>query len=208
MMGKKGIARRIAILAIVIVILVVGIIAVVYYLTLPSEEEKPPPAPVYLVPSEITFDATEVSVGHSFNVTAWVANATDLFGYQVALYYNATVINVTNAWQPSWNSSYVFYGKTGTPLNASEYFNVSGIYWGHCVIGFSLLKGEESFTGDGLLAVFEFEITADAPATSDLIISSIPSGIPEEQAFETKLKDSDNAEIVITATDGQYEYVS
>lgn len=160
------------------------------------------PVHVYLDPSEITLNVTEVSVGDRFNVTAWVSEVEDLFGYQVALYYNASVINVTNAWQPSWDSSYVFYGQTGTPLNASEYFDS----WGESLIGFSLLKGAESFSGNGSLAIFEFEIV-ESPAvdlTSDLIISYIPSG----GTFETKLKDSTGAEISFTVTDGHYGYTS
>ena len=161
-----------------------------------------PAARVYLDPSEIMLNVTEVSVGYRFNVTAWVSNVTDLFGYQVALYYNVSVINVTNAWQPSWDSSYVFYGQTGKPLNASEYFDS----WGHCLIGFSLLAGGESFSGNGSLAVFEFEIIS-SPAvglTSDLIISSIPSG----GTFETKLKDSAKDRIPFMGVDGHYGYVS
>lgn len=157
---------------------------------------------IFLDPSEIALNASEVSVGYRFNVTAWVSEVEDLFAYQVALYYNASVINVTNAWQPTWNSSYVFYGKTEKPLNESEYFDS----WGHYLIGSSLLEETESFTGDGLLAVFEFEIV-ESPAvdlTSDLIISYIPSG----GTFETKLKDSSEAVIYFTATDGHYEYTS
>lgn len=157
---------------------------------------------IFLDPSEIVLNASEVSVGYRFNVTAWVSEVEDLFGYQVALYYDASVINVTNAWQPTWNSSYVFYGKTGVPLNASEYFDSWGLYF----IGSSLLAGAESFTGDGLLAVFEFEIVESPAAdlTSDLIISYMPSG----GTFETRLKDPSNDLIPFTATDGHYEYTS
>lgn len=157
---------------------------------------------IFLDPSEIALNASEVSVGYRFNVTAWVSEVEDLFAYQVALYYNASVINVTNAWQPTWNSSYVFYGKTEEPLNASEYFGS----WGNYLIGSTLLAGTESFTGDGLLAVFEFEIVA-SPAvdlTSDLIVSYIPAG----GTFETRLKDSSNNVIYFTATDGSYGYTS
>jgi hypothetical protein len=163
---------------------------------------KPTEVEVYLNPTEIMLNASEVSVGYRFNVSVSVAEVEDLFGYQVALYYNSSVINVTNAWRPIWNSSYVFYGKTAEPLNASEYFGD----WGNYLIGSTLLAGTESFTGDGLLAVFEFEIVA-SPAvdlTSDLIVSYIPAG----GTFETRLKDSSNNVIYFTATDGNYGYTS
>jgi len=161
------------------------------------------PVRVYLDPSEISLGINDVYVGYRFNVTAWVSKVEDLFGYQVALYYNASVINVTNAWQPSWDSSYVFYEQTGEPLNGSEYFDS----WGHSIIGFTLFSGAESFTGNGSLAVFEFEIVS-TPAiglTSDLIISYIPPG----GTFETKLKDSSNDLIPFKVTsDGHYGYTS
>lgn len=161
------------------------------------------PVRVYLDPSEISLGINDVSVGYRFNVTAWVSKVEDLFGYQVALYYNASVINVTNAWQPSWDSSYVFYGQTGEPLNGSEYFDS----WGHSLIGFTLFSGAESFTGNGSLAIFEFEIVS-SPAvglTSDLIISHAPTG----GTFETKLKDSSNDPIPFkVTTDGHYGYTS
>lgn len=159
---------------------------------------------VRLDPSEIALNVSEVSVGDRFNVTAWVSTVEDLFAYQVALYYNASVINITDCWQPTWNSSYVFYGQTGTGNTSYDSFDS----WGESLVGSSLLSGETSFTGDGLLAVFEFEIVASPTVdlTSDLIISSVPSGIPPEHAFETKLKDSTGAVIDFTAIDGHYEY--
>lgn len=163
---------------------------------------KPTEVEVYLDPAEIMLNASEVSVGYRFNVSVLVSNVEDLFGYQVALYYNSSVIDVTNAWQPTWNSSYVFYGKTAVPLDESEYFDS----WGNYLIGSTLLAGTASFTGDGLLAVFEFEIVA-SPAvdlTSDLIVSYVPEG----GTFETRLKDPSNSVIYYTATDGNYGYAS
>ena len=220
MMDKKGIARRTAIIAIAIVILAAGTGAVYYYYSTLKEEEGPPTptAFIYLDPSEISFNVNETPVGHRFNVTAWVSNVTDLFGYQAAIYYNTSVINMTNAWLPTTDSDWVFFGQVGIPLVEYLYYFDS---WGYTLIGFAGYTGMTTpVNGTGKLAVFEFEIIAspqDGSLTSPLIISEIPSGIPFEQAFETKLRTPYTEELPsgeprpvlldFTATDGQYEYI-
>ena len=160
---------------------------------------------VYLDPPEILFLPDEVPVGHGFNVTAWVSDVTDLFGYQVTLYYNSTVINMNKALLPSTDTSYVFYGQSGIPI-APSYGGFDD--WGYCVIGFTGLPGVTPlFSGTGKLSIFEFEVIALPTVgnlTSDLIIS-YPVGGPE---FETKLKDSAGGTMDVTATDGQYVYMS
>ena len=163
-------------------------------------------ASIYLDPSEILFEPDEVPIGHRFNVTAWVSNVEDLFGYQVALYYNASVIKMTNNWVPTWDSEWVFYGQVGLPVGPDlGYFDS----WGYGLIGYSLVPFDTptTFNGTGKLAIFEFEIIALPTVgnlTSDLIISYSVGG-PE---WETKLKDSAGDPIDLTATDGHYVYMS
>ena len=157
---------------------------------------------IYLDPSETTLNTSEVSVGHHFNVTAWVSDVSDLMGFQVALYYNASVINMTSA---SLASDYVFAGQAGIPLGPSYgYFDS----WGVGFVGFSGLATTTPFTGTGTLAVFEFEVIAAPPEgsslTSDLIISYKVAG----GTYETKLKDSTGGAISFTAADGHYEYAA
>ncbi|MDH5266937.1 MAG: carboxypeptidase regulatory-like domain-containing protein [Candidatus Bathyarchaeota archaeon] len=156
---------------------------------------------IYLEPSEIVLNTGEVSVGHRFNVTAWVSNVADLMGFQVALYYNASVINMTSA---SLHADHVLAGQLGIPLKRYEYFEP----WGVGFIGFGAFYGATPFTGTGKLAVFEFEIIAAPPGggslTSDLIISYKPG----EGVYETKLKDSAGVPMAFTGTDGSYEYES
>jgi len=153
---------------------------------------------VYLDPSENSFDVGEVSVGHRFNVTAWVSDVSDLMGFQVALYYNASVINMTSA---SLASDYVFAGQAGIPLGPLINYTDS---WGYGFVGFSGLGGMTTpFTGTGKLAVFEFEITTVPEVgnlTSPLIISYKVTG----GTYETKLKNSTGGAIIFTGTDGSY----
>jgi len=156
---------------------------------------------IYLDPSEIEFDIIDVSVGDRFNVTAMISNVSDLMLFQVALYYNASVINMTNAWLPTWNSSYVFYGQNDTAIGPSyTYFDS----WGCGLIGFNGSTGTTTpFTGSGMLTVFEFEIIAAPEAgnlTSPLIISYKVSG----GTYESKLRDSTAGAISFVGTDGSY----
>lgn len=168
---------------------------------------------VYLFPSEIALSTSEVSVGHRFNVTAWVSNVSDLMGFQVALYYDISTLNMTNAWLPTWNSSFVLYGQTGIPLERYASFDS----WGYGVLGFTGFSGLATpFNGTGTLAVFEFEIIATPSAggslTSNLIISPEnsppnPNLTPPRVVYETKLKDSAQNPIDFAAVDGYYEYI-
>lgn len=177
---------------------------------------KPSATAVYLVPSEIRLNTAEVSVGYRFNVTAWVSNVDDLLGFQVALYYDASVINMTKAWLPTWNSSYVFYEQNGIPTAKFGYFES----WGYGFIGFTGYTGVTGettpFNGTGTLAVFEFEIIAAPPEgsslTSDLIISPensppYPGTTPPRVLYETSLYDPAAHPMEFTATDGSYEYI-
>ena len=169
-----------------------------------------PNTTVYLVPSEIILYTNEVSVGYRFSVTAWVSNVTDLFGYQAALYYDNSTLDLIMAFTPFGDPEWVFYGLVGMPAGPSYRTFDS---WGYGLVGYSMLPPLEGqpwphFTGTGKLAVFEFEVIAspqDGNLTSDLIISHPVGGHP---AFETKLKDSANDPIEFTATDGYYVYMS
>ena len=162
---------------------------------------KPSVTSVYLEPSEIILNTVDVSVGYRFTVTAMVSDVTDLFGFQVALYYDASVINVASASLPA---DHVLAGPGMPAAPRYEYFDS----WGVCFIGFSGLKGETTpVSGDGKLAEFEIEIIASPPEggslTSDLIISTKISPYP----YETKLYDPAGLPMGFTATDGYYEYV-
>ncbi|MCZ2809120.1 MAG: hypothetical protein O2V44_07185 [Candidatus Bathyarchaeota archaeon] len=153
---------------------------------------------VYLDPSESSFDVGEVSVGHRFNVTAWVSNVSDLMGFQVALYYNASVINMTSA---SLAADHVLAGQAGIPLGPLINYTDS---LGYGFVGFSGLGGMTTpFTGNGTLAVFEFEITT-VPEVGNLTSPLIISYKVEGGTYETKLKNSTGGAISFTGTDGSY----
>jgi hypothetical protein len=136
------------------------------------------------------------SVGTRFNATAWVYNVTDLFAYQVKLYVDDTLLNITRAWRPTWDTQWVFHGKSTVGLESSFYdLDSDGSIEG-VLVGDSLLSGT-TFNGDGLLAVIEFQILyvpSSGSVSCNLNITNV----------DTTLLNSDLNDIVTGKTSGYY----
>jgi len=135
------------------------------------------------------------SVGTRFNATAWVYNVTDLFAYQVKLYVDDTLLNITRAWRPTWDTHWVYYGKSTVGLEPSFYdLDSDGSNEG-------VLVGDSSYTytfnGDGLLAVIEFQILyvpSSGNVSCNLNITNV----------DTTLLNSNLDDIVTGKTSGYY----
>lgn len=126
---------------------------------------------------------TELDPGETFSVNATIANVTDLYTWQVKLYYNPEIINCTRARYPS---GHVFDGQNVIPVKASIEEN-------YVMIGMSLMGAETTFNGSGVLATFQFNVTGTG---SSEIIFSRPLG---EKTF---LWDSNLEDMEFTAEDG------
>ncbi len=146
-----------------------------------------------------TFSTDTTSVGTRFNATLWVYDVVDLFAYQVQLNVNDTLLNITNAWLPTANSSWVFFGKaTIQPQPSFRDTNVNSVMEG-VLIGDTILVGA-TFAGSGLLAIIEFEIVF-APT-----IGGVSSSLDIDNV-DTFLLDFSLAEIsIVTKTSGNYEF--
>lgn len=139
------------------------------------------------------FYTNVTSVGFRFNATVWVSNVNDLYAYQVHLNYNATLLNATRAWLPTWNSTWVFYDRTTvllSPVFKANYVEIGDAIWGI----------EETFNGTGLLAVIEFEVIK-AP----LKFQNVSSAFKIDNK-DTILLNFDLEDIPATKTNGFYEY--
>jgi hypothetical protein len=118
----------------------------------------------YVSPTHVVFDTSTASLGKRFNVTVWVGpNIEMMKAWQVKIGYNVSVINVTRWFEPTWNSSYVFYGMTTLPVPAPtkpSYGYVSSTEaWMGC--GSALFPAPPvpgGFNGTGLLCIVEFEV--------------------------------------------------
>ena len=155
--------------------------------------------------NNFVFYTNTTTVGTRFNATIWLddINVTDpgLFAYQVYLTVNDTFLNITNAWLPTWNSSWVFDGITTMQVAPAFYdLDTDGVTEA-VKIGDTILLGDR-FNGSGLLAVIEFEMIY-APTTG-----SVSCNLDIDNA-DTYLLDDFLTEISpITKTSGYYEYFS
>jgi hypothetical protein len=148
-----------------------------------------------------TYSPANGTLGTRFNATFWVYNVTGLFGFQVNLIINDTFLNITRAWTPVTDTSYVFYGQAQMPLGPTFYdIDGNGVNE-RVLVGATELFGATAFTGDGLLAIIELEIIYTPPAGT---ISS-PLNINNT---DTKLLDDTLSEIITIKTDGNYQYTA
>jgi len=120
---------------------------------------------IYFDPSDYFLDAASAAVGYRFNVTLRVHNIEDLAGWQVRMYYNDSIINVTRWFEPTWDPEYVFYGRStmAAPTPPDYVYD----HWGPgtgsamvCSMLFPWPPEQPSFYGDGKLCIFEFEVLA------------------------------------------------
>ena len=146
-----------------------------------------------------TFYSNMTSIGTRFNATIWLYDVTDLYAHQVKLIINDTLLNITNAWIPRTDPEYVFYGLTTMPLGPTFYdFDEDGVYES-ALIGDTIM-GEGSFTGSGLVAIFELEIIY-TPETGEKITELSINNT------DTLLLDSELSDIETIKTDGIYKII-
>jgi len=119
-----------------------------------------------------------------FQVNVTVYNVTDLFNWQIKVFYNTTVLNCTGASYPSYH---VFAGKFYLPIEPVMYQN-------YVLFGCTLMGAEPGFTGDGVLCQLEFKALAEG--TSHLNFS-------EPYGGDTFLWDSGMVEIPDTMANGK-----
>ena len=150
--------------------------------------------------SNFTFDSYTATVGSRFNATVWVSNVTSLFAYQAKLRVNGSLLNITDAWVPTWNSSWVFYGQATVRPPTAYYDDDMDNSSEAVLVGDSLLIGDP-FNGSGLLAVIQFEIMytpVEGTIFCDLDMNNT----------DTSLLNYDLEDITTAKNGGYYEYES
>lgn len=125
--------------------------------------------------------------GSNITISVKVANVTDLYSWQVKIYYNPDMLIWTGAWYPV---GHVFYGRMFTPVTPVNGSDPGGTY----ILYFATLMGEEpGFTGSGVLCKVNF--TTKTIGSSNLTFSR-PLGAT------TWLLDSNLDKIEFVAQDG------
>jgi len=162
---------------------------------------------IYLVPSDIVYTPSNASVGILFNVTVMVENVADLACFEVRVYFNDSIINVTRWYEPTDNPEYVFQGKTTLPTPQPPDYDYThhGTGLGSAHVGCTVFPAPnpgEGFHGNGTLMIFEFNITAvpeDGAYSCDLSIDN----------EDTFLLNSTGEEITpVTKENGYYMFIS
>jgi len=142
------------------------------------------------------FYSNMTPIGTRFNATVWVYDVTSLFAHQVKLAVDDSLLNITNAWIPRTDPSYVFYGLPTMPVGPTFYDTESDGKYESVLVGDTIL-GTGSFNGTGLLAIVEMEIIyapETGEETSDLNINNV----------DTFLLDSSLSDIPSIKIDGLY----
>jgi hypothetical protein len=126
---------------------------------------------VYVVPSQVSFDLTNGTVGTKFNVTVWVDGPTmDMKAWQIKMYFNDTIINATAWYEPTWRTDYVFYGRATyaapVPPNIGSTYQHVGP--GNATVGCGSVLATaptagNGFSGTGIVAILTFKILATPP---------------------------------------------
>jgi len=157
---------------------------------------------VFLAPSNYIFPNS--TIGSHFNVTVCVANVVDLSAFQVKVFFDDSIINVTRWFEPTSDLEYVFRGK-GTlvlPQPPGVSYTHHGPRNGSAMIGVSLLPpppSQDSFNGSGILCIIEFSVSA-VPIVGETSWCTLNINNPD-----TYLLDSDLTDIPATKENGYYE---
>jgi hypothetical protein len=155
---------------------------------------------VQVNPPQVVYDSTNGTIGTLFNLTVTVTGITDMKVWQVKMAFNVSMINVTRWYEPTTDTSYVFYGQSTLPVPAppKTSYNIESGDIAYLGIGSALFPAPSpggGFTGDGLLCILTFNITATPPPgqiyTCNFFINYptgtfwIKTGESSKRAFDT-----------------------
>ena len=175
---------------------------------------------IYLDPSVYAYDTTNATVGTLFNVTVKVddvpptpsSSEPTIMGagaWQVYIEFNDTNINVTRWYEPTTDPTYLFFGKTDSPLPAPPdpgYVHLSpGM--GRTQVAGSLMPtppAQNGTSGPGpfKLCILTFNITKLPDISSGSLRSNFHIG-----PADTYLLDTDGTDIPSNVEDGSYTVV-
>mgnify|MGYP001087337749 CR=1 FL=1 len=133
-----------------------------------------PGATLKIEPETLTVGPPIPTTPFKINVTVY--NVTDLFNWQIKVFYNTTILNCTAA---SYPPDHVFAGKFYLPIEPVMYQN-------YVLFGCTLMGAETGFDGDGILCQLEFKALAEGKSYLNF---------SEPYGGDTFLWDSDMVEI-------------
>ncbi|RLI83127.1 MAG: hypothetical protein DRP01_09325, partial [Archaeoglobales archaeon] len=146
---------------------------------------------IWTEPATISYTTETMPASGRFNVSFWIETDIGIGGVQITPIFEHDVINVTRWFEPTWDTNYIFFGKTTSALPTPPTTGYTQINATHSKAkqGVSLFPAppsQEPFTGTGLVYILEFEIV-DIPGKYETLDSWI---------------DIDNAETYVMAANG------
>lgn len=192
-------------------VLLAASVTILLLATKPLPAQAQPELTVFFGQPDYVFDPGNGTTGTLFNVTVWV-NSTESFNlmmWQVYIYYNSSLINITRgptylrAWPSdsmggkNWDADYVFYGVSGGAIGNAIYYEPNMAGWSAIMLGDLIMAEENITTYPKKLCTLEFNITrVNGPLTSGLMINN-------EGTFLYDM----SGQLPATITDGSYTYV-
>ncbi|MEM1589429.1 MAG: hypothetical protein QW175_03300 [Candidatus Bathyarchaeia archaeon] len=160
-----------------------------------SNVKATPENRVYLMAPQ-TIDASTTEI---FNVTAWFEGTVqDFFSYQIVLKVDDSIVKIENAWVPSNNPNWVFYGMNFIQLSPAFYDQDGDGAYEACNVGSCLYTGI-SVSGSKLLGIFKLRVVSAPAATLLRIDVTDPD--------ETLILDSSQRDVSVTKQNLQINIV-
>jgi hypothetical protein len=118
---------------------------------------------MWIEPSTIELNATEISVGYRFNVTFWANSSLETKGWQFWLVYANAYINATQVGYTAESKSEFFQNITTLPVTPAFIENYNATH-NRLDFGEAWVMGPKRGPGYGSLCWVEFEVVALPPA--------------------------------------------
>lgn len=144
---------------------IISILAVLIVGFLPLTLVQAVSTEIYFKPEDYDYTTETMGVDSLFNVSIWANGPMDMKTWQLKMYFDDDLINATRWWEPTWLTTYVFYGRASypaptPPLIGNTYVHVGP---GNASIGCGSVLATpptpgNGFSGDGILAIIEFKI--------------------------------------------------
>ncbi len=173
-------------------------LALVIISIMPATGQTEVPVISVVNPSNETADFTFASntpVGYKFNATVRVSETINVSAWEVKMNYNATILNAVQAFIPTWDTQYIFYGTSSYAPNST--FESGSVLMGATTT--PVIRVD--FTTPKKLAIVEFEVSAKPPSGLGNSVSSILN----VNDNETYLLNPDLIEITCAKENGYYE---
>jgi len=160
-----------AVIAIFLLFILALVVVVVYVVVNWSKAQ----VALYIDPQTISRP-----IGQDFTISINISDIADLYGWQLRLRWNATVLSAVNATEGS------FLRKGGDTLFVSKINNTAG----HIIIDCTLLGDQPGVSGKGQLATIQFQVKERGACSLDL--------------YDSILLNSSEQTITHTVRDGQF----